>query len=88
MQYSEPYLSTVSQPELEKIGLKAVAAGAEPQKLQEAYFIAQANGDWTKLETLISRVLGEDSVKHPTVNRPSYGVTNFVSNLLGKFIIT
>ena len=35
VQSSKPYLSTLSQPDLEKIGLKAVAAGAKPQKLQD-----------------------------------------------------
>ncbi len=31
----KPYLSTLSPQELENLGLKAVAAGAEPTKLQQ-----------------------------------------------------
>ena len=85
VQSSKPYLSTLSQPELEKIGLKAVAAGAKPTKLQDAFVTAQTNGDWSKLETLISNALGEDAIKYPSANNPISGVTNFVSNFLGKF---
>ena len=57
-QPSKPYLSTLSQTELEKVGLKAVAAGANPQKLQQAFATAQLQGDWSKLEKLISDELG------------------------------
>ena len=55
---SKPYLSTLSQTELEKVGLKAVAAGANPQQLQQAFATAQLQGDWSKLEKLISDELG------------------------------
>ena len=37
----KPYLSTLTQPELEKIGLKAVEAGANPLALQSAFVTAQ-----------------------------------------------
>ena len=57
-QPSKPYLSTLSQAELEKVGLKAVAAGANPQKLQQAFATAQLKGDWSQLEKLISDALG------------------------------
>ena len=49
----KPYLSTLSQPELEKIGLKAVEAGANPLALQSAFVTAQKEDDWSKLENLI-----------------------------------
>ena len=84
VQSSKPYLSTLSQPELEKIGLKAVSAGAKPQALQDAFVTAQTNGDWSKLETLISGALGADAIKNPNANNPISGVTSFVSNFLGK----
>ena len=38
---AKPYLSTLSQPELEKVGLKAVEAGANPLALQSAFVTAQ-----------------------------------------------
>ena len=64
-QPSKPYLSTLSQAELEKIGLKAVAAGANPQTLQQAFATAQLQGDWTKLEKEISKVLGIEAINPP-----------------------
>jgi hypothetical protein len=79
----KPYLSTLSQPELEKIGLKAVAAGAKPQKLQEAFLTAQTNGDWTKLEILISDALGPSAIQDPSAGNPIAGISNFVSNFIG-----
>ena len=88
VQSSTPYLSTLSKPELETIGLKAVAAGIKPQQLREAYVIAQTNGDWSKLEILISGALGEHAITDSTANNAISGVTNFVSNLFGKFRIT
>ena len=78
-------MSTLSQPELENIGLKAVAAGTKPQKLQEAYVHAQTYDDWSKLEALISNALGEDAIKDQTVHNPIAGVVNLVDNLIGKF---
>ena len=38
---AKPYLSTLTQPQLEKIGLKAVEAGANPLSLQSAFVTAQ-----------------------------------------------
>ena len=35
-----------------------MAAGANPQKLQQAFATAQLQGDWSKLEKLISDELG------------------------------
>ena len=84
---AKPYLSTLSQPQLEKLGLKAVAAGAKPQKLQEAFATAQTNGDWSKLEYLISNALGPNAIKNPTAGNPITGISNFVSNLVGKPVI-
>ena len=78
---SVPYISTLSQPELEKLGLKAVSAGAKPLKLQQAFADAQTNGDWTGLEILIADALGEDAIKNPTANNP---IAGFVSNFIGK----
>ena len=80
----KPYLSTLSQPELEKLGLKAVEAGAKPQKLQEAFVTAQTNGDWSKLESLISGALGPNAIKNPSAGNPIAGISNFVGNLVGK----
>ena len=87
---STGYLSTLTQPELEKLGLKAVAAGAKPGKLQEAFVTAQTNGDWTKLESLISGALGPDSIKDPSAGNPIAGISSFVSNFIGKsnFLLT
>ena len=84
----KPYLSTLSQPELEKLGLKAVAAGAKPQKLQQAFVTAQSNGDWSQLESLISGALGPNAIKDPSAGNPIAGISNFVSNLVGKIINT
>ena len=64
---AEPYLSTLSQGELEKLGLKAVAAGANPQQLQQAFATAQLQGDWSKLEKLIADVLGIEAINSPQV---------------------
>ena len=64
---SKPYLSTLSQAELEKIGLKAVAAGANPQQLQQAFATAQLQGDWSQLEKLISDKLGIEAINPPEV---------------------
>ena len=64
---TEPYLSTLSQGELEKLGLKAVAAGANPQQLQQAFATAQLQGDWSKLEKLIADVLGIEAINSPQV---------------------
>ena len=66
-QPSKPYLSTLSQAELEKVGLKAVAAGANPQKLQQAFATAQLQSDWSQLEKLISDVLGIEAINPPEV---------------------
>ena len=61
----KPYLSTLAQPDLEKLGLKAVSAGANPTKLQQAFASAQINGDWTELEREISAVLGISAINYP-----------------------
>ena len=63
----EPYLSTLNQAELEALGLKAVSAGANPQKLQQAFATAQIKGDWTKLEKEIAAVLGLEAINHPEI---------------------
>ena len=68
----KPYLSTLSQIELEKLGLKAIAAGAKPLKLQQAFVTAQTQGDWSKLEALISNALGPDAIKDPNANNPIF----------------
>ena len=81
----KPYISTLSQPDLERLGLKAVAAGAKPEKLQQAFVSAQTNGDWSKLENLISGALGEDAVKDPGAGNPIAAVSNIVSNFIGRF---
>jgi gas vesicle protein len=61
-------LKLLSPEELESLGLKAVSAGAEPIKLQQAFATAQINGDWTDLENLIKEALGPNSIpKTPTV---------------------
>ena len=52
---------------LEKLGLKAVSAGANPQKLQQAFATAQIKGDWSVLEKEIAGVLGLASINHPEV---------------------
>ena len=74
---TEPYLSTLSQGELEKLGLKAVAAGANPQQLQQAFATAQLQGDWSKLEKLIADVLGIEAI-----NSPQVGLAAVASQLL------
>ena len=74
---AEPYLSTLSQGELEKLGLKAVAAGANPQQLQQAFATAQLQGDWSKLEKLIADVLGIEAI-----NSPQVGLAAVASQLL------
>ena len=70
-------MSTLSQGELEKLGLKAVAAGANPQKLQQAFATAQLQGDWSKLEKLIAEVLGIEAI-----NSPQVGLAAVASQLL------
>jgi hypothetical protein len=80
---STGYLQTLSQPELEKIGLKAVAAGAKPGDLQQAFVTAQTQGDWSKLETLISNALGPDANKDPNANNPISGISNLIGNFIG-----
>ena len=84
----KPYISTLSQPDLERLGLKAVSAGAKPEKLQQAFVSAQTNGDWSKLENLISGALGEDAVKDPSAGNPIAAVSNIVSNFIGRFTPT
>ena len=74
---NEPYLSTLSQGELEKLGLKAVAAGANPQKLQQAFATAQLKGDWSQLEKQIADVLGIEAI-----NSPQVGLAAAASQLL------
>ena len=85
---STGYLQTLSQPELEKIGLKAVAAGAKPGDLQQAFVTAQTQGDWSKLETLISNALGPDAIKDPNANNPISGISNLIGNFIGKLIVS
>ena len=80
----KPYISTLSQPDLERLGLKAVSAGAKPGDLQQAFIQAQQNGDWSKLEKLISGALGEDAIKDPSAGNPIAAVSNIVSNFIGK----
>lgn len=48
--------------ELEKLGLKAVGAGASPASLQQAFATAQLKGDWSQLETLIVVALGPNAL--------------------------
>ena len=48
--------------ELEKLGLKAVGAGASPAKLQQAFATAQIKGDWSELENLIVKALGASAL--------------------------
>ena len=76
-----PYLSTLSQGELEKLGLKAVAAGANPQKLQQAFATAQLKGDWTQLEKQIADVLGIQAINSPQVGLAAAAASQ-VSQLL------
>ena len=80
---SEPYISTLSRPELENLGLKAVAAGAKPEDLQQAYVTAQVSGNWQKLESVISNALGPEAIKYQGVGNPITGVTNLFNNFLG-----
>ena len=79
-----PYISTLSLPELEKLGLKAVSAGAKPFKLQQAFADAQTNGDWSELEILIADALGEEALKNPNTNNI---ITGFASNFIGKPLV-
>ena len=76
-----PYLSTLSQGELEKLGLKAVAAGANPQKLQQAFATAQLKGDWSQLEKQIADVLGIQAINSPQVGLAAAAASQ-VSQLL------
>ena len=78
-----PYISTLSLPQLEKLGLKAVSAGAKPLELQQAFADAQTNGEWSGLEILIADAVGEDAIKNPNTNNP---ITKFVNNFLGKLL--
>lgn len=55
-------LEQLTPTELEKIGLKAVGAGASPAELQQAFATAQLKGDWTKLENLIVQALGASAL--------------------------
>ena len=83
MTSSEPYISTLSRPELENLGLKAVAAGAKPEDLQQAYVTAQVSGNWQKLESVISNALGSEAIEYQGVGNPITGVTNLFNNFLG-----
>ena len=86
----KPYLSTLSPAELESLGLKAVSAGANPQKLQQAFATAQIKGDWTKLEKEIASVLGIGAINRPEVglaaglNSASSAVTNLINTQLNS----
>ena len=61
------HLGLVQKIFLEKLGLKAVAAGANPQQLQQAFATAQIKGDWAPLEKKIASVLGIEAINHPEV---------------------
>ena len=77
----EPYLSTLNQAELEALGLKAVSAGANPQKLQQAFATAQIKGDWTKLEKEIAAVLGLEAINHPEIGLAIQGNNNVIISI-------
>ena len=68
---------------MENLGLKAVAAGAKPEDLQQAYVTAQVSGNWQKLESVISNALGPEAIKYQGVGNPITGVTNLFNNFLG-----
>ena len=74
-------MSTLSQGELEKLGLKAVAAGANPQRLQQAFATAQLKGDWSQLEKQIADVLGIEAINSPQVGLAAAAASQ-VSQLL------
>lgn len=52
-------MQQLSLPELEKLGMDAVAAGASTTDLQEAFANAHLKVDWTQLENLIIEALGQ-----------------------------
>ena len=59
----KPYLSTLSQSQLDKLAEKAVKAGADIIKLKQAYAVAQKNDNWEPLEEELSDALGDDAIK-------------------------
>eukprot|EP00095_Tigriopus_kingsejongensis_P011849 maker-scaffold493_size155937-snap-gene-0.17 protein:Tk11849 transcript:maker-scaffold493_size155937-snap-gene-0.17-mRNA-1 annotation:"---NA---" len=75
-------LQSLSPEELEKLGLAAVNAGAEPTKLQQAFASAQISGDWSLLENEIVGALGEDALPGGKPSKPSNPIaalSNFIS---------
>eukprot|EP00094_Tigriopus_californicus_P009794 TCALIF_09443-PA protein Name:"Protein of unknown function" AED:0.03 eAED:0.03 QI:241/1/0.5/1/1/1/2/0/612 len=73
-------LQELSPEELEKLGLEAVGAGAEPTKLQQAFASAQISGDWTSLENEIVNALGEDALPKPEPSNPIEAIGNLISS--------
>lgn len=73
-------LQDLSPEELEKLGLEAVGAGAEPTKLQQAFASAQISGDWTSLENEIVNALGEDALPKPEPANPIEAIGNLISS--------
>ena len=63
----KPYLSTLTQPELEKIGLKAVEAGANPLALQSAFVTAQVRRFFSKNSKYFSTYLEVQYQFHPGI---------------------
>ncbi|CAB4057502.1 unnamed protein product [Lepeophtheirus salmonis] len=65
------YLESLNTNELETLATKAVAAGANPIKLQEAFITAQNTGNWNDLELEIASVLGPEAVGGQSKSLPS-----------------
>jgi hypothetical protein len=83
----------LTQSELEQLGLRAVASGANPQKLQQAFATAQIKGDWTPLEREIANVLGASAINQPGVGLASLtsavsGPTSAAINNIGSDLIS
>ena len=58
-----------------------MSAGANPQKLQQAFATAQIKGDWSVLEKEIAAVLGLAAINHPEVgNAISANILNKVDS--------
>uniref|UniRef100_A0A0K2UI38 Uncharacterized protein n=1 Tax=Lepeophtheirus salmonis TaxID=72036 RepID=A0A0K2UI38_LEPSM len=72
------YLESLNTNELETLATKAVAAGANPIKLQEAFITAQNTGNWNDLELEIASVLGPEAVGGQSV-----GSGSFIEKIIG-----
>ena len=83
---SKPYLAKLSKAELDKLGLKAVAAGAQPMNLQQAFAVAKTDGDWAPLENEIAAFLGSEAITDPNAsgNPLAQRVPNVLTNLTSK----